>query len=436
VGSPRQIHLGLNAPGIGSFRSAWRRPGIDPLSTATGEFYVRLAQLAERGLFDAFFLADQPTLHPGWERSSGPAHIDPVIALATAAAHTERIGLVPTVSTTWNHPYNLARTLQSLDRTSHGRAGWNVVTSYNPEIAPNFGLETLPPKEERYERATEFVDVVVDLWRTWSPDAIVADKATGLFAHPDGVTPISHRGKYFTVTGGSTVPPSEQGLPVLFQAGASDDGLGLAARHADVVFVSATTLDAALEYRRRLDAASVARTPGRPRVVALPGVNLTVASTDEEAWRRREEMDAVDGALSGRGYLAGRLGLDVDDLDLDAPIPLEKVDVEARKRENSEGFLRSILALAASGRPLRELLREGTGHVLVAGSPKTVADHFEQWFSTGAVDGFNLMFDVTEEGLPLFVEEVVPILQERGLYRRRYEGRTLRDHLGLPTPTW
>jgi FMN-dependent oxidoreductase (nitrilotriacetate monooxygenase family) len=431
-----QLHLGLNAPALGTSKSAWRREAIDPAGMATGEFYIRLAQLAEEAFFDAFFLADASALDPGWETNS-IARLDPLIALSFAAAHTERIGLVPTVSSTWHHPYNLARSIQSLDRASHGRAGWNVVTNHNPQIAANYGLDAMPAKHDRYARARESVDVVKALWQTWSPDAIVADKAAGTFALKDKVRPVSHQGEYFRVNGGSTVPPSEQGLPVIFQAGASDDGLDLAARHADATFISAMTLDTALDYRRRVELASAAvRAPGRPRVLALPGASLTLASTDEEAQRRKEELDGADGAISGRGYLAGRLGLSPGDLDLDKPIPLEKVDIERQRQVNSEGFLRSILSLAESGKPLRELLRDGSGHLTIVGSPRTVADTFEQWFATGAVDGFNIMLDVIEESLPLFAAEVVPILQERGLFRRKYEGTTLRDHLGLQVPRW
>lgn len=395
-----------------------------------------MAQLAEQGLFDAFFLADQPALDGGWERNASAARLDPVIALTLAAAHTEYIGLVATVSSTWQHPYNLARAIQSLDRVSHGRAGWNVVTSYDPRIAAGYGLDETPPKTERYARAREFTAVVEALWHTWSPGAIVADKRSGVFARAGAVTPVSHDGEFFKVHGGSTVPPSEQGLPVIFQAGGSDHGLDLAGRYADAVFVSAMTLEVAVDFRARLDHASRVRTPGRPRVLVLPGAALTLASTDAEAARRRDELDGTDGSLSGRQYLAGRLGLSPDELDLDSPLPLHKVNLEERMKVNSEGFLRSIVALAETGKPLRELLRDGTGHLTIVGSPATVADTFENWFATSAVDGFNLMFDVIEESLPLFVEEVVPILQERGLFRRKYEGTTLRDHLGLPRPRW
>jgi FMN-dependent oxidoreductase (nitrilotriacetate monooxygenase family) len=435
-GTDRQLHLGLNAPGLGTYRSAWRRPGIDPESTATGEFYIRLAQEAERGLFDAFFLADQQALDPDWQTNASAARLDPVIALTAAAAHTESVGLVATVSTTWHHPYNLARSIQSLDRVSHGRAGWNVVTNHNPRIASNFGLDAIPEKTQRYARAREFVDVVESLWRTWSPDAIVADKAAGVFAAPGSVVETAHDGEYFRVHGGNTVPSSEQGLPVVFQAGASDDGLDLANRHADAVFISAMTLDAARDYRQRLAEFTAVRVASRVPIIVLPGAALTLASTDDEAARRRDELDAVDGSLSGRQYIAGRLGLDPDELNLDEPLPLHRVDLEERKRVNSEGFIRSIVSLAESGKPLRELLRDGTGHLTIVGSPGTVAGTFEKWFATGLIDGFNLMFDVIEESLPLFVDEVVPILQDRGLFRRKYEGTTLRDHLGLTRPRW
>ncbi|MGW6195579.1 NtaA/DmoA family FMN-dependent monooxygenase [Kribbella sp. NPDC055110] len=429
----RELHLGLNAPGFQ--RSAWRRDGVDALGTANAEYYVRIAREAERGLFDAFFLNDQPTLHPGWE-TTPQARLDPVVALASVAQHTERIGLVATVSTSWNHPYNLARAIGSLDRASHGRAGWNVVTSYNPLIAANFGLDVLPPKEERYARAGEFVDVVRQLWQTWAPDAIVADRGTGQWADPERIRLVRHRGAHFSVAGGSTVPSSEQGSPVIFQAGASEAGLGLAARQADATFVAATTLEAAVAYRQRLDAASVVREAGRARVLALPGATLVLGSTDDEAERRWAAGVDADGAAASVAHLATRLGLPAGRLELDAPIPLGEVDLAMRRSQDSEGFVDSMVAAARTGRTVREILRGGAGHLQVVGSPKTVAELFEDWFARGAVDGFNLMFDVIEEGLPLFVDEVVPILQERGLFRRSYAGTTLRDHLDLPIPRW
>jgi FMN-dependent oxidoreductase (nitrilotriacetate monooxygenase family) len=433
--SGRQLHLGLNAP-TGIRGSGWRRPGVDPLGAANVEYYVRLAQTAERGLFDAFFINDQPVLHPGWETSPAPLRLEPLIALASVAQHTERIGLVPTLSTTFNYPYSLARAVGSLDRASHGRAGWNVVTSYNPQIAAGFGGQRLPEKQERYARAREFVEVVLELWQTWAPDAIVADKQSGRFADPAKVRLVRHHGDHFSVVGGLAVLSSEQGWPVLFQAGASDEGLDLAARCADATFVSAPALDVAVDYRRRLDAASAARPASRPPVLTMPGATLVLASTEGEAQARWEESLEADGTAGSLSHLAGRLGLPADALDLDAPVPLDLVDVERRKREDSAGFVSSIVAVARSGRTVREILRDGVGHLQIVGSPKTVADLFERWFAAGVADGFTLMFDIIDEGLPLFVAEVVPILQDRGLFRSAYEGTTLREHLALPMPRW
>ncbi|MBH0779567.1 NtaA/DmoA family FMN-dependent monooxygenase [Nocardia bovistercoris] len=431
------LHLGVNCPGHGSYRNAWRRDGIDPLGTANPDFYVRVAKTAERGLLDAVFTADVPALTPGWESEPQRATLDPILALTVAAQQTEYVGVVATVSSTWHHPFNLARSIATLDRISRGRAGWNVVTSYNPLVSPNYGLDVLPPKAERYARAGEFLDVVHDLWRTWSPDAIVADKTAGRYARADGVRPIRHRGKYFAVTGGGLVPPSEQGVPVVFQAGGSPDGLDLAARYADATFVAAATLDAAREYRTRLDAASSGvRTPGRGPVLALPGLVVTLGSTDEEARRRREELSDPESEAATLAMLAQRLGIAAEEIDLDAPLALDAAHFETQRHATSEGFLRSLASLGESGRTVREIVRDGIGHLVVTGGPKTVADTIEAWFSTGYVDGFNLMFDVIEERFDPFVDEVVPILQERGLFRRRYHGATLRDHLGLPIPTW
>jgi len=433
----RRLHLGLNAPPLGTSRGAWRRDGIDPLSSATGEFYARVAALAERGRFDAFFINDQPTLHPGWETSPTPLRLDPVVAMATAAQHTSHIGLVPTISTTVNHPYNLARAIGSLDRVSHGRAGWNVVTSYNPTIAGSFGLGALPPKAERYARAADFVDTVLELWRTWSPDAIVADKATGVFTRPGGVKLVDREGPFFSVHGGANVPPSEQGLPVLFQAGGSDAGIALAAKYADAAFVSTPTLELAHAYRAKANRASaIGRDPARPRLLAISGASLTLASSDAEALRRHAEIEGSDGHQFSLSHLATRLGIPVEALDLDRPVPLELVNIEARRHGDSEGFVNSIVDVARTGRSVREILRTGVGHLAVVGSPKTIADLFSEWFLADAIDGFNIHFDVIEEGLPVFVHEVVPLLQKRGIYRKDYAGSTLRSHLGLPVPRW
>lgn len=437
MGGEAGLHLGINCPGHGSYRHAWRRPGIDPLGTADPDFYVRVAQTAERGLFDAVFTADVPALTPTWEHQPQRMTLDPFLALSVAARETEFVGLVVTASSTVNHPFNLARSMSTLDRISHGRAGWNVVTSYNPLVAGSYGLDGLPAKHQRYARAGEFLEVVDGLWRTWAPDSIVANKESGLYAAAGSVHPIDHSGEFYSVHGGGLIPPSEQGLPVIFQAGASAGGLELAATHADATFVSAVTLDVAREYRQSLDRASaIHRRPGRLGVLSLPGLTVTLGSTDEEAERRRDELSDAGADDEALQMLSQRLGIPAAEIELDKPIVLNDSIFESQRGETSEGFLRSLKSQADAGATARDVVRKGVGHLSVIGGPKKVADLIEEWFSTGAVDGFNLMFDVIDETFDPFVDEVVPILQERGLFRREYSGSTLRDHLGLPIPTW
>lgn len=431
------IHIGVNITGPGSHNGAWRKPGVDGRDTFNQDFFIRVAQQAERGLIDAFFLSDVPQLSP--EVGSVPQHqsFDPIVLLATIAQHTERIGLVATISTTWHHPYNLARSLLSLDRASHGRAGWNIVTNHTPSVALNYGLDAMIAKAERYERAIEFVEVVLELWQTWAPDAVVADKAAGIFADIDKVRPTAYDGDHFRVHGGSAVPPSEQGYPVILQAGASPEGLDLAARFADAVFVAAAELDVALDYRNKLDAALARnRRFASSGVLVLPGVSVSLASTEKEAQERRAELDALGDIEKNIKFLAGRLGVDPATLELDKPIDRSSIDVQAQYQRNSEGFINSVLKLVDQGRTVREILRTGAGHTAFVGSPQALADKFESWYRSGKVDGFNLMFDVVEEGLASFVDEVVPILQKRGLYRTHYTGTTLREHFNLPIPTW
>lgn len=435
--TPRNgLHIGVNITGPGSHNGAWRAEGVDPRSSFDAGFFIRVAQLAERGLIDAFFLSDVPRLSP--DVATVPQHqsFDPLVLLSVIAQHTERIGLVATISTTWHHPYNLARSLLSLDRASGGRAGWNIVTNHTPAVALNYGLDRMVEKADRYDRANEFVEVVLALWQTWAPDAVIADKDSGIFADPDKVRPVDHRGRHFRVKGGSSVPASAQGYPVILQAGASPEGLELAARFADAVFVAASELEVAVDYSRRLSEARrrVERGPAS-RVLVMPGVSVSLASTDEEAARRRAELDELGDIEKNIAFLAGRLGLDPADLELDRPIRRELIDVEEQYRRNSEGFINSVLSLVDQGRTVREILRTGAGHTAFVGSPASLADKLEHWHRSGVVDGFNLGFDIVEEGLGLFVEEVVPILQERGLYRTEYRGTTLRDHLGLLDPT-
>jgi FMN-dependent oxidoreductase (nitrilotriacetate monooxygenase family) len=436
MSSEAPLHLGVNCVGIGNYDGVWRRDGIDPLGTSGADYYVRVAQTAERGLFDAVFTADSPGLQPGWEHEPQKNSVDPILAMTIAAHATEYVGVVPTVSTSWHHPWNLARTLQSLDRISHGRAGWNAVTSYSPLAAASFGLDRVPDKDLRYARATEFVQVVSALWRTWASDAVVADKETGQFTRPGSVHFEDYRGEFFTVLSGGVVPRSEQGLPVIFQAGGSPEGFDLAARLADATFAATATPDGSLDYRRRLDESSARlRAPGRARVMALPGLIVTLGSTDEEAKRREDEFFTPERDQFNLELLAKMIGVSPTDLDLDSPLTIDEVFFNEKKLTTSEGNLRAIKYIADTGATVREVGRYSWGHISAVGGPKKVADLMETFFATGAIDGFNLMFDVSDETFDPFVDEVVPILQERGLFRTKYTSKTLRGHLGLPIPT-
>lgn len=441
MSSDRQLHLNLLTSSPGSAAGAWRREASNPLLAIQPDLYVHVAQLAEQGLFDALLLADRPHLGNGWDKQPR-VRLDPLHLLTAASQHTEHLGLIGTVSTTWTHPYNIARAVGSLDYISGGRGGINVVTSYVPEIAKNFGDEGLPEKSVRYARADEYLEIVRSLWDTWSPDAIRADKESGVFADPSQVHLTHFEGEHFTVSGGSTVPPSPQGRPVVYQAGASPEGLRLAARFADGVFVSGSTRATIEGYRERLARAHREIGASRPLPLVFPGVILSLASTDEEARRRRLELDEYEDIDERLIAFAARIGVDPSDLDIDAPIPADKVRLDVQDGaggdglvRGSEGLVRSTTDLIRSGKSLRDILRAGTGHRTITGSPRTVADAFTEDFTSGLVDGFVVLLDVTSEDLPLLVEEVVPLLQQRGIYRTSYEGRTLRENLGLSVPT-
>ncbi|KQY08445.1 monooxygenase [Mycobacterium sp. Root135] len=418
--------------------AAWRHPGADPQWFTDPAYWIGLAKTAERGTLDALFLADSPSLfqNPGEPLGAPPLALDPIVLLSTLASVTTHLGLIGTVSTSFEEPYNVARRFASLDHLSRGRIAWNVVTSSDPYAWNNFGRSGdaagQPDRRERYRRAAEFVDVVRALWDSWDDDAVLADKATGAFGRIGAVNTIDHRGEYFSVDGPLTLPRSPQGHPVLFQAGGSAGGLDLAARYADGVFAAQASLPDAVRYADDLRARTVAH--GRPRdaIRIMPGLSFVLGSTEEEAQRRNRELNELSG--DGRlAHLAGQLSVDVSELKWDEPLPAWLVD-GAESAGGSQGARDIVVNLARRERlTVRQLLdRVITWHRLVVGSPEQLADAIEEWFVAGAVDGFNLMPDVFPSGLELFVDHVVPILRDRGLFRREYTHATLRGHLGLP----
>ena len=425
----RQIRLNFHANSAGTHPLAWRKPYARRDDWFGVGYYQELARIAERGLFDAIFFADMLALQGGARRA--PV-LDPVVIGTAIAAVTERIGIVASASTTFNEPYNIARQFSTLDHVSNGRAGWNVVTSYLADAALNFGSAQLPSRGNRYDRAGEFVDVVKALWDSWDYAALQRPKDTAL-RQP---RPINHAGPHFAVRGPFQNPRTPQQRPIIFQAGGSDEGRALAARHADGIFSAALTVPAAQSYYRDIKAraSTFGRDPDSIKV--LPGFYVYLGATRADAERVRDALEREVDLGQQVTQLAQRLGVGPEALDLDQEVP-ETVLERAIGLSPSRGHIDALVDLLRRDRlSVREFLARqpvNGPHRVIVGTPQDVADSLEEWFVAGAADGFNVG-NMAPDDLTLFVEEVVPILQKRGLYRTRYAGTTLRDHYFGPAP--
>lgn len=414
--------------GVGMHLGSWRfreGPASDYVSP---DLVVEVGRIAEEAKLHAVFYADSLGVAVGGTNRPGSA-LDPLMALALMSHVTSNVGLVATGSTTYSDPYTLARWFGTLDHLSGGRAGWNSVATFNPAVADQFGAE-LPAHDERYARADEFLEVTCKLWGSWEPDALVGDKATGVFAREGGVHEIDHEGEHFRVKGPSALPRSPQGRPVIFQAGSSDQGRDQAAKYADVVFTAQHSLDEAVEFRTdmRRRAARYGRT-----VIVLPGMLCHLGSTYRKAEQRARRLDEAVCTGPELVRLAHRLGVPVEALVLDEKFPVEAV-VPDSEFKGSIGFRRALINLAVDeDLTVRELLfRFGGGHNRVIGSPSEVADIMSEWQEAGAADGFNLMVDVLPSGLQAIRDLLVPELQRRGMFHADYESTTFRENLGLP----
>ena len=425
--SHRQMHLGVFVLGTGNHHAGWRYPGAaDSFLSLKG--IQTIAATAERGKFDLLFLGDGLAAKMG-DHPSFLVRFEPITMLAALAATTTHLGLGATASTTYNEPYNVARLFASLDHLSSGRAAWNAVTSSGPAAGANFG-RIHPAHDARYEVADEFVDVVRGLWDCWDDGAVVANRETGRYVDESRVRALDHVGRFFQVKGPMTTARCPQGRPVIIQAGSSEPGLELAARTAEVVFsVVQDFAEAQAAYqalKSRLH--RFGRTPSD--VALLPGVMPIIGRTDAEAREKLNTLQSFLGPTSALTMLSGRLGMDVsgfdpDDLVPDLPLP-----------DTSHGFARAMLSKARrermTWRDLSNLTGAARGHWVICGTPAHIADTLQEWFEGDAADGFNILPAYFPQAFDEFVDEVVPILQERGLYRRDYTGTTLRDHLGLP----
>ena len=426
----RQLSLNLFIYPGGHHEAAWRHKDSAAERILDVTYYQELAQRAEAHKFDAVFFADGPALADN-VRYAQRFRIEPITLLSAIAVATKRIGLIATASTTYTEPYNLARLFASLDHISGGRAGWNIVTTSNPDAALNFGLDDHMEHAERYRRAREFYDVVTGLWDSWADDAFIRDVEQGIFFDPDKLHVLDHKGEYLSVHGPLNIARPIQGWPVIVQAGASDAGRQLAAETAEAVFTAQSNLAAGREFyadvKSRMEKAG--RAPDHMKI--LPACFVVVGDTLDAARAKRAKLDSLVNYANAIASLSIALGHDASKFDPDGPLP-EIPDSNASK----SGRERAIAAAKRDNLTVRQLAQRMGGYsgLAMIGTPKTIADEMEEWMETNASDGFTIMFPYLPGGLDDFVRGVIPELQRRGLFRREYEGKTLRENLGLPRP--
>ena len=431
----RQLHLGAFMRPVSIHTAAWRYPGAWPDANFNFPRIKRLAQTLERGMFDAFFMADHLAVlnmpMNALMRSATVTSFEPMTLLPALAMVTEHLGLIATGSTTFDAPYHVARRFASLDHISGGRAAWNIVTTSNPDAALNFGLEEHVEHDERYRRAREFYDVVTGLWDSWAEDAFVRNTETGEYFDPSRLHVLDHKGDYYSVRGPLNIARPIQGWPVIVQAGASEAGRQFAAEVAEVIFAGAGDLAGgrALYADIKGRMAKLGRNPDHLKI--LPGAFVVVGDSLEEAKEKRARLDSLVHYDSAIASLSIALGTDASKFDPDGPLP----DIPESNASQS-GRARTIALAQRENLTVRQLAQRLGGYAgpALLGTPEIIANQMEEWLTTNACDGFNIMFPYLPGGVDEFVERVVPELQRRGLFRKEYEGKTLRENLGLPRP--
>ena len=431
----RHMKLGAFMRPVSIHTAAWRYPGGTPDANFNLEALIRYAKKLEEGLFDAFFMADHLAVlnmpMDALKRSATVTSFDPLTLLPALAMHTKRLGLIATASTTFEPPYMIARRFASLDHISNGRAGWNIVTTSNPDAAKNFGMTDQMDHAERYRLAREAYDVVTGLWDSWADDAFTRDVDSGVFFDPDRLHTLDHKGEFFDVRGPLNIGRPVQGWPLIVQAGASEAGKQLAAETAEMVFCSHRNLVDGQAFYRDVKARAAAAGRDLEHVKILPGALVVVGASEDEAREKRALLDSLVHYHSGIASLSIALGHDASGFDPDGPLP----DVPETNASKS-GQERVKKLAREEGLTVRQLagrLGGYSGNAFV-GTAKSVAEEMETWVMEGGSDGFNVMFPYLPAGLDDFVEQVVPELQRRGVYRTQYEGATLRENLGLPRP--
>ena len=421
----------------GNHAAAWLVDGTGKPSSTDIDYFRNLAQIAEQGKMDFFFLADTPAARTEdleyWSRSPRYMNLmEPITVLSAIAGATSHIGLGATASSSFYEPYNIARLFASLDHISHGRAAWNVVTSANDFAARNFGLDRLPPHAKRYEKAKEFLQVVQALWDTWEDDAFIFDRASARMFDPKKMHVLDHEGEYFKVHGALNMARPPQGKPVIFQAGASETGKEFAAETADVVFGTSAALNEAIAFYTDIKDRMSKFCRERDELKVLAGVSIVVGESETEArekWAEWQDMIPIEVNLM---QLKTDLETDLSDLPPDEPVPEHRIPKSANFHQS---YFKEIVGLIRQGLTLRQVCkRYNRSKAVIFGTGSQVADQLEHWVDVGASDGFMATFPVMSQSLPSLTEKVIPELQRRGRFRKEYEGNTLRDNLGLSRP--
>jgi FMN-dependent oxidoreductase (nitrilotriacetate monooxygenase family) len=431
----RQLHLGAFMRPVSLHTGAWRYPGAFPDANFNFAHLKRFAQTLERAKFDAFFMADHLAVLnmpvDSLKRSHTVTSFEPFTLLSALAGVTEKIGLVATASTTFDQPYHIARRFASLDHISGGRAGWNIVTTSNPDAALNFGIEEHMEHDERYQRAREFYDVVTGLWDSFADDAFIRDVENGIYFDPDKMHVLDHKGDYLSVRGPLNIARPVQGWPVIVQAGASEAGRQVAAETAEAVFTAQPTLEKGKAFyadvKGRMEKAG--RNPDHMKI--LPAAMVLVGDSLEDARERRAKLDSLVHYASGIASLSIAIGHDASTFDPDGPLPdIPETNASRTARQH-------VIDLARTEKlTVRQLAQRLGGYSGLAfvGTAQSIADEMQEWLEQRGCDGFTVNFPYLPAGLDDFCEKVVPELQRRGTFRTEYEGSTLRDHLGLPRP--
>ncbi|MFI6048290.1 LLM class flavin-dependent oxidoreductase [Nocardia sp. NPDC051321] len=437
MSTPRQLSLNAFIYPGGHHEAAWRHPDSQPDRIYDVDYYQEIGRTAEAAKLDAVFFADGPALRTNVKHNAGSG-LEPITLLTAIATATTHLGLIATASTTYYEPYNLARLFSTLDHLSRGRAGWNIVTTGTDLAAANFGLDKHPDHAERYARAREFVDAVVALWDSWEDDAILLDQASGVYADPNKIHPIDFVGEHLRVRGPFNAPRTPQGYPVLVQAGASNEGRSFAGRYAEAIFTAHQRLEDAQAFYADIKAQAQGFGRNPEHVKILPGISPFIGDTEAAAKRLEREFNELTVPEYGLTQLENIVGKSLRHLRLDETVPVDLFDDAGDVTDNARSRLQVVAGIVQRERPtVRGLLHKlagARGHRVFAGTPEQVADTIEEWFRSGAADGFNVMPPYYPGGLEVFAETVVPILQERGLFRTEYTGTTLRDHFGLPRP--